>query len=201
MSDDAVVQARSRHQRPTRPRAPSPRPPSQAITPPAPHTAAPLEPQAQLPFRQRPGLVDDQQRVDLLEHLERLGVRRGAESRSREPCRQEPDDDGRSASPHRPVGARCPPSRTAPPRSSWPASRPPARRSSSAPRSRRARTSGGSPTPRSSPRRWPSATWRWPSGDGRQKLRPRRGRIVESFRVRYTSRWSSAGLVPQIGSS
>jgi hypothetical protein len=39
--------ARSRHQRPPRPRAPSPRPPSQAITPPAPHTAAPLEPQAQ----------------------------------------------------------------------------------------------------------------------------------------------------------
>ena len=38
---------RSRHQRPPRPRAPSPRPRSQAITPPAPHPAAPLEPQAQ----------------------------------------------------------------------------------------------------------------------------------------------------------
>ena len=40
--------ARSRHQRPPRPRAPSPRPRSQAITHPAPHAAAPLEPQAQL---------------------------------------------------------------------------------------------------------------------------------------------------------
>ena len=38
----------SQHQRPPRPRAPSPRPRSQAITPPAPHPAAPLEPQAQL---------------------------------------------------------------------------------------------------------------------------------------------------------
>ena len=40
--------ARSRQQRPPRPRAPSPRPRSQAITHPAPHAAAPLEPQAQL---------------------------------------------------------------------------------------------------------------------------------------------------------
>jgi putative tryptophan/tyrosine transport system substrate-binding protein len=39
--------ARSRHQRPPRPRAPCPRPRPQAITPPAPHTAAPLETQAQ----------------------------------------------------------------------------------------------------------------------------------------------------------
>ena len=38
---------RRQHQRPPRPRAPSPRPVPQAITPPAPHPAAPLEPQAQ----------------------------------------------------------------------------------------------------------------------------------------------------------
>jgi hypothetical protein len=42
----------SRHQRPPRPRAPSLRPRSQAITPPAPHPAAPLEPQAQEPQAQ-----------------------------------------------------------------------------------------------------------------------------------------------------
>src|SRR5580765_6769750 len=39
--------ARSRYQRPPRPRALSLRPRSQAVTLPAPHTAAPLEPQAQ----------------------------------------------------------------------------------------------------------------------------------------------------------
>jgi hypothetical protein len=38
---------RRQHEGPPRPRAPSPRPRSQAITPPAPHAAAPLEPQAQ----------------------------------------------------------------------------------------------------------------------------------------------------------
>ena len=43
------VGERRQHQRPPRPRAPSPRPRSQAITPPAPHPAAPLEPQAQPP--------------------------------------------------------------------------------------------------------------------------------------------------------
>ena len=51
LNDRAAVEARSQHQRPPRPRAPSPRPRSQAITPPAPHTAAPLEPQAQRPDR------------------------------------------------------------------------------------------------------------------------------------------------------
>ena len=43
----------SQHQRPPRPRAPSPRPRPQAITPPAPHAAAPLEPQAQPSSRTR----------------------------------------------------------------------------------------------------------------------------------------------------
>jgi hypothetical protein len=41
------IEERRQHQRPPRPRAPSPRPRFQAITPPAPHPAAPLEPQAQ----------------------------------------------------------------------------------------------------------------------------------------------------------
>jgi hypothetical protein len=39
--------AHSRHQRPPRPRSPAPAPRPQAITPPAPHAAPPLEPQAQ----------------------------------------------------------------------------------------------------------------------------------------------------------
>ena len=48
-TDQRTGRARSRHQRPPRPRAPSPRPRAQAITPPAPHAASRLEPQAQLP--------------------------------------------------------------------------------------------------------------------------------------------------------
>jgi len=50
----AKASAHSRHQRPSRPRVPSPCPRSQAITPPAPHPAAPLEPQA----RQRLGRLE-----------------------------------------------------------------------------------------------------------------------------------------------
>jgi hypothetical protein len=41
---------RRQHQRPPRPRAPAPAPRPQAITPPAPYAAPPLEPQAQRPW-------------------------------------------------------------------------------------------------------------------------------------------------------
>ena len=48
----------SQHQRPPRPRAPSPRPRPKAITPPAPHAAPSLEPQAQR--SPRPGVPASQ---------------------------------------------------------------------------------------------------------------------------------------------